>query len=295
LLVNVPATLFLGYTAQWFAEQGHCGAYFSLVLQVLCSYFLVRAATTNPGYLPKQVPPFEKGPAGAKARTDFSCDFKSSDVFSGGHLIKLKYCDTCLLYRPPRAVHCADCDVCVERFDHHCPWIGNCVARRNYRQFVGFVSSTLCLIAFDISYCSAQLAALADESDEDSSAQAFAYALERAPFAIVLILFGLSVSNRQAMCFVLVLLSFHLYLMSVNQTTAEQLKATWRKQGYNPYDRGSCWMNFKQVLLAFKGPSRFELRAEYSLGTVVSERHLAKQPSIAKTGPQTPEEKVLKH
>jgi palmitoyltransferase ZDHHC9/14/18 len=50
-----------------------------------------------------------------------------------------KYCSTCNIFRPPRSKHCNSCNVCVDRMDHHCPWIGNCVAARNYRFFFLFL------------------------------------------------------------------------------------------------------------------------------------------------------------
>ena len=57
-----------------------------------------------------------------------------------GTTITYRWCTTCLLWRPPRASHCSDCNRCFERYDHHCPWVGNCVARRNHRFFACFVT-----------------------------------------------------------------------------------------------------------------------------------------------------------
>lgn len=49
-------------------------------------------------------------------------------------------CATCKIVRPLRAKHCSTCDRCVEQFDHHCPWVSNCIGKKNKWDFFMFLA-----------------------------------------------------------------------------------------------------------------------------------------------------------
>lgn len=97
--------------------------------------FLFMTSARNPGIVPRNswLPEFDES-SYSSSSVDWingaSPDIKlprTKDVFVNGHIVKVKYCDTCFLYRPPRASHCSICNNCVQRFDHHCPWVGQCI------------------------------------------------------------------------------------------------------------------------------------------------------------------------
>eukprot|EP00826_Nyctotherus_ovalis_P002609 TRINITY_DN10526_c0_g1_i1.p1 TRINITY_DN10526_c0_g1~~TRINITY_DN10526_c0_g1_i1.p1 ORF type:complete len:312 (+),score=31.15 TRINITY_DN10526_c0_g1_i1:1162-2097(+) len=52
-------------------------------------------------------------------------------------------CPDCESVKSLRSRHCAICKKCVERYDHHCPWINNCVGTRNHGAFYCFISFIL--------------------------------------------------------------------------------------------------------------------------------------------------------
>jgi multisubunit Na+/H+ antiporter MnhF subunit len=53
-----------------------------------------------------------------------------------------RFCHICGLLRDRQTEHCGDCDVCIEGFDHHCPWVGKCVGRKNLKAFYAFLIMT---------------------------------------------------------------------------------------------------------------------------------------------------------
>ncbi len=60
------------------------------------------------------------------------------------------FCPFCEIVRSPSTRHCVICNRCVERYDHHCPWIDNCVGARNHGVFLGLLVSLVTEFAFGL-------------------------------------------------------------------------------------------------------------------------------------------------
>ncbi|KAG0080112.1 palmitoyltransferase for Vac8p [Linnemannia elongata] len=50
-----------------------------------------------------------------------------------------RWCDLCQIVKPDRCHHCKECDQCVLRMDHHCPWVNSCIGYNNLKFFYLFI------------------------------------------------------------------------------------------------------------------------------------------------------------
>ena len=170
---------------------------------------------------------------------------KYLDVVNG-RLVKIKYCYSCFIYRPPRTVHCAACGCCIERLDHHCPWIGTCVGKRNYKYFILFMWSVFLQVLFAIS-CAAEHISDATFNHKKIIEGAEVRSISGSQIVSIVLL---TITAALAI-FVFFLCGYHQYLLFRNETTNEHLKGTYAKLG-NPYDRG-CIDNLRRI---FRGDKR---------------------------------------
>ena len=195
---------------------------------------------------------------------------RTKEIVVRNQTIKLKYCFTCKIFRPPRASHCSICDNCVERFDHHCPWVGNCVGKRNYRYFYLFLVSLAFLCVFIFACAITHLVLLGKEESSGSGGdnnRTFIDAIRKSPSSIVVVV----------ICFFSVwsivgLAGFHTYLSSTNLTTNEDIKGSYSSkrnhENFNPFSRGNVVSNCLSVLCSPMNPSLIDATG------VVTEQYL---------------------
>jgi palmitoyltransferase ZDHHC9/14/18 len=211
------------------------------LLQLASLTLLLCTGLSDPGVIPKQKPYTEAyDPRIKRFRT--SVPPRHFETLLGGFPTKLKFCATCTIYRPPRCTHCAICDDCVERFDHHCPWVGNCIGKRNYWLFYGFVSCLALLTVAVFTTSIAETVALCRDFQD------WYQAMRHAPLCAIVLVLSTLIS-----WFPVGLWANHTYLICTNQTTYEQIKGTY-SDTYNPFERGLTG-NCRDVLCSRVRPS----------------------------------------
>lgn len=159
---------------------------------------------------------------------------KYKEVEINGMCIKLKYCRTCRVYRPPRTHHCSICNACIERFDHHCPWTGSCIGKRNYRFFYLFLASVClsCIYAGAICTLHILLTFLRKTSlQEDDTNWNWSLLLwntfTAAPISFFLLVYSIIMFLSVGLLFI-----YHTYLTATNMTTYENVSKNYEVRDY---------------------------------------------------------------
>lgn len=233
---------------------------------------LFKVALTDPGIVPRQQPP--------PGASDFSWPPAFKDVVIDGRPVQLKFCDTCYLYRPLRTIHCSVCNNCVTDFDHHCPWIGNCVGRRNYNDFFVFMTLSVLDIVVVVAGNIALLVLRGlDHNALSSASQSASSAADTEPVGIYLLrkfpdCFIVAIFLVCVIVPVLMLWGMHITLICRGITTNEKIKkiSARHRDGKNP----CLWCGEQYALALCRGtpPSAVDGRCGVLYTTTPEEREM---------------------
>ncbi|XP_024857912.1 palmitoyltransferase ZDHHC18b isoform X1 [Kryptolebias marmoratus] len=256
-LVLVTCGLFFIFDCPFLVQHlSSCVPAVGGVLFVFVLITLLQTSFSDPGILPRATrdeAAHTETQIDSTGNSSYRPPPRTKEVVINQQVVKLKYCFTCKMFRPPRTSHCSLCDNCVERFDHHCPWVGNCVGKRNYRFFYTFIVSLSFLTAFIFGCVTTHLALRAKDG------RGLVFALQESPgSAVELVICFFSVWS------ILGLSGFHTYLVASNLTTNEDIKGSWSgKSGEdvtNPYSHKNICINCCSVLCAPMPPSLIDRR-----------------------------------
>jgi len=59
---------------------------------------------------------------------------------------KIRYCDVCAAWQPPRTYHCKYCKRCILMQDQHCPWMNGCIGYGNLKPYILFLWNFFVLV-----------------------------------------------------------------------------------------------------------------------------------------------------
>ncbi|KAJ9529000.1 hypothetical protein QJQ45_007078 [Haematococcus lacustris] len=266
-LLLAPTGVFLAFVAPYLTRQLHVVIMvFSCILPVLSFVFLFMTACRDPGIIPRQEPD-EEYLQGRKPRT--------KELTVNDHKVIIRYNDTCHFYQPPRAHHCSVNDNCIERFDHHCPWVGTTIGKRNYRTFLLFIYVTTVFCCYVCGCCVAHLFVRHNQLvEEDQAAGGTGDGLWGRTVRDVIPALVVLAYAFLFFWFVGGLSAFHCYLVATNQTTYENFRQEAAAVCHggrhprrynnddrpNPYSRG-LWRNCADIWCTAVPPSKVRFRA----------------------------------
>ena len=211
---------------------------FLSILYFIQVFSTFSAGCKDPGILPKQF------------STIFLRKKLKRKSMIRGHLFDIKYCLTCDVFRPPRTSHCKKCDNCVQRFDHHCDWIGTCVGKRNYKYFYLLI---FVLQIDDIYQIGLSLYILITHIKEKKGKSGESINIEMIILICIVILYDILF----LFIFIGKLFIKHTYFCCNNLTFYEYFKKKFDIiPGFNPFDR-NFFKNFKYLFFTLANKTFF--------------------------------------
>lgn len=115
--------------------------------------------------------------------------------------------------------------------DHHCPWVGTCIGKRNHQYFAVFLLYTAFHAAFSAT------------EGLITIVKGYEYLVDGEPMWVNFPVWVVTIFGIMMLCVLGPFSLYHFWLIGQGRTTNEEVRGKYNQWHGNPFDRGTCSKN----------------------------------------------------
>lgn len=103
----------------------------SIIIYIIIVHNLYYLSLSDPGFIPRRYI--------LNKDENYFLYRSSKIIINKGKFSNNNLCAACFIYKSDKIYHCNECDCCILNHDHHSVYVGNCIGRNTFSNYICFI------------------------------------------------------------------------------------------------------------------------------------------------------------